>query len=273
MKLSCLPVSLFSDIIDKKMPLGDWFDLAQSCGLDGVDISMNFIQCHSATYIKNMRKLFDSKPLPVVMCTTYPDFTHPDKAQRERELYYFIADIALCKELGIQYLRVLAGQAHPETAIDDGIRWAVENIRRCADYADRMGVKLVYEDHGKPGAWDYIDMTFPPELFLRVVDGIWDTSVGINFDIGNITAAGADPVPILKQILPKVETIHVTDMAALGKFAPVLIGTGVVPLKECFHVLKEGGFDKWVCIEEASYTGEAGIRAAVNTTRKLWEEA
>lgn len=273
MKLSCLPVSLFQGIIDHQIPLERWFDLAQECGLDGVDISMNFLQCHSATYVKKMRALFDSKPLPVVMCTTYPDFTHPSKEQREREVAYFKADIALCKELGIEYLRILAGQAHPETKIDDGIRWAVENIRRCADYADRMGVKLVYEDHGKPGAWDYIDMTFPPELFLRVVDGIWDTSVGINFDIGNIVAAGVDPIPVMKQIMPKIETIHVTDMEAYGKFAPVLIGTGVVPLKESFKVLKENGFDKWVSIEEASFTGEDGIRKAVEVTRKLWEEA
>ena len=92
MKLSCLPVSLFQGIIDHQIPLERWFDLAQECGLDGVDISMNFLQCHSATYVKKMRALFDSKPLPVVMCTTYPDFTHPTKEQREQQGNEFLPD-------------------------------------------------------------------------------------------------------------------------------------------------------------------------------------
>ena len=273
MRLSCLPVSLFEPLISGKMPLEDWFTLAESAGLDGVDLSMNMLQCHSAVYVRTMRERFAAQKLPVVMVTTYPDFTNPDPVQRRRELAYFKADIDLTDALGIPYLRVLAGQAHPGVNPDDGINWAIENIRACAEYADQTGVTLVYEDHGKPGAWDYIDMTFQPDRFLRVVEGIKDTSVGINFDIGNIVAAGEEPVPIIEKILPKIRTIHVTDMAAYGKFEPVLIGTGAAPLKESFRALKEGGFDGWVCIEEASFTGEDGIRKAAKTTRELWESA
>lgn len=273
LKLSCLPVSLFPQLTDGSMTLPDWFALASDCGLNGVDISMSFLHSHAAAYLRQMREMLEAQPLPVVMCTTYPDFTHPDREQRRRELLYFLSDMALCSQLGIEYLRVLAGQAHPETNVDDGIRWAVENIRRCADYADTLGIKLVYEDHGKPGAWDYIDMTFQPERFLRVVDGIWDTPVGINFDIGNIVAAGEDPLPVLEKVCPKVETIHVTDMAAWGRFEPVAIGTGVVPLKDSFHYLKANGFGGWVSIEEASGRGETGIREAVAYTRRLWDEA
>jgi len=273
MKISCLPVSLFSEIIGGKIPLAEWFEIASRSGLDGADISMNFIQGHCATYLNSLRKIIKSSPLPLVMCTTYPDFTHPDPDQRERELAYVTSDIAVCSELGIPYLRVLAGQKHPDTKIDDGIRYAIDYLRKAAQVADRFGVKLLYEDHAKPGAWDYIDMTFPPELFLRVVDGIWDTSIGINFDTGNIVAFGADPVPIIKKVLPKIETIHVTDMAKYGEFSPVLIGTGVVPLKECFKTLKEGGFDNWLCIEEASNQGIDGVRKATENTRRLWNEA
>ena len=108
---------------------------------------------------------------------------------------------------------------------------------------------------------------------MEVMDGIWDTSVGLNFDTGNMVAYGQDPLPILKQVLPKVETIHVTDMGEFGRMSPVLIGTGVVPNRECFHYLKENGWDKWLCIEEASFTGLDGIRKAVVNTRKLWQEA
>ena len=273
MKVSCLPVSLFADIISGNMPLEQWLGAAPELDLDGVDISMMFLKDHNVAYLNRTREMMDKAGVPIIMATTYPDFTHPDKVQRERELLYFARDIALCSQLGIPYLRVLAGQAHPQTSIKDGIRWAVDGIRRSADIADRLGVKLLYEDHSKPGAWDYVDFSYPPEIFLQVMDGIWDTSVGLNFDTGNLVAYGQDPLPILKQVLPKVETIHVTDMAEYGKFTPVLIGTGVTPNTECFRYLKENGWDKWLCIEEASFMGLDGIRQAVANTRKIWREA
>ena len=273
MKLSCLPVSLFDEINTGKMPIEEFFRLAEEVGLDGIDISMNYLHCHSAVYVRQIREKFEAQRLPVIMCATYPDFTNPDPVQREREVAYFISDIALCDALHIPYLRILAGQAHPGVDVNEGIAWAVECMKKCADFADKTGVTLVYEDHGKPGAWDYIDMTYPPELFLKVVEGIRDTNIGINFDIGNIVAYGEDPLKIMKQVMPKIKTIHVSDMKEYGTFAPVLIGTGAVPLKETFHYLKEQQFDGWVCIEEASFTGFDGIRSAVATTRKLWEEA
>ncbi|MGI6298520.1 MAG: hypothetical protein ACOX1T_04905 [Saccharofermentanales bacterium] len=50
---------------------------------------------------------------------------------------------------------------------------------------------MLYEDHAKPSAWDYIDFSYPPDIFLAVYEGIKDTGIKINFDIGNITAYGA----------------------------------------------------------------------------------
>ena len=123
-----------------------------------------------------------------------------------------------------------------------------------------------------PGLGSYTDFSYPTEIFLKIVDGIWDTSTGINFDIGNIVAYGDDPLDVLEKVLPKVETIHVSDMKQHGIFSPVLIGTGVVPIQSIFQYLKNKGFDKWLCIEEASFQGYEGIKMAVDTVRRLWNE-
>jgi hypothetical protein len=40
MKLSCLPVSFFSDIIEGRMTLGEWARIGASLGLDAVDFSI-----------------------------------------------------------------------------------------------------------------------------------------------------------------------------------------------------------------------------------------
>jgi sugar phosphate isomerase/epimerase len=272
MKVSCLPVSLFPALSGGQMSLADWCGAAKECGLDGIDISMSFLSSHAPAYLDGVKDALEKAGAQVVMATAYPDFTHPQKRQREREMAYFVRDIALCSELGIPYLRVLAGQAHPETAVRDGVRWAIENIRNASNVADRYGVQLLYEDHSKPGAWKHADFSYPPDIFLEIADGIWDTSAGINFDTANIAAYGQDPLPILEKVLPKVETVHVSDIKEYGSFSPVAIGTGAVPLRAIFQYLKRNGFDKWLCIEEASFQGIRGIAEAARTVRRMWDE-
>ena len=273
MKVSCLPCSIFPEIISGKISLQEWVCAAPSLNLDGVDFSMMFIQQHTPTYLKKLGDMVKESGIPLVMCTTYPDFTHPDRLQREREMKYLEYDIAVSSQLGFKYLRVLAGQAHPETGRREGINLAVEGLRRAADLAERMGIQLVYENHSKPGAWDYVDFSFPLDIFLEVMDGISDTNVRLNYDLGNITALGEDPVAVLKQLIDRVETIHVTDMKVSGRQVYALIGDGVTPVKECFRVLKDHGWDGWLCIEETSNCGFEGIKDAAARTRRLWEEA
>ena len=273
MPISCLPVSLFSEIIQKKLLLEDWANHAKGMKLDGFDISMMFLDNHTPVYLRMLREKLEKVGLPIIMACTYPDFVHPDPIQRERELDYLIRDIAVCSEIGAKYLRVLAGQNHPGLTREVGIQRAVNGLSAASVAADKYGIQLVYEDHAKPGAWDYIDFSFPPDIFLEIVDKLRDTSVGVNFDTGNITSAGCETMPVLEAIVDRIKTIHVSDTSTFGKFDPVMIGTGVTPNREIFRFLKAHGFNGWLCIEEASHTGLNGIRNAVETTRNLWEQA
>jgi sugar phosphate isomerase/epimerase len=272
MKVSCIPVSLFRDIISGDMTVRQWAQTAKETGYDGFDISMAFIKNHTPTYLKELKADIAQSGLPLVMAAAYPDFTHPDPLQRDRELDYLRRDIALCSELGAKYLRVLAGQAHPGMVIAQGVKLAIEGLRQSSEAARRYGVTLLYEDHAKPGAWEYIDFSYPPDIFLAVYEGIKDTGIKINFDIGNITAYGGDALEILKRVIRDVETVHVSDMQKLGEFTPVLIGTGVAPIKETFACLKAEGFNGWLCIEEASFTGIEGIQKALEYVKRTWDE-
>ena len=273
MKISCLPVSLFDQICGGEMSVPQWAAEAKRIGYDGFDISAMFVRGHTPTYLGPLKKAIEQVGLPIAMMTTYPDFTHPDPIQRAREFEYLRYDIAIASELGAENLRVLAGQAHPEMGVEQGIALAIDNIRRADDVARVYGVQLVYEDHAKPGAWDYIDFSYPPDRFLRICEGIADTGVRINYDTGNITAAGGDTVEVLKKVVDRVATVHVTDMREKGTFCPTAIGRGVVPNREIFALLKQHDFRGWLCIEEASGRGLEGIEEAYHVVRKTWEEA
>ncbi len=273
MKISCLPVSLFDSICSGSMDIAGWAKDAKRLGYDGIDISIMFLKNRTPTYLSKLRNELEAVGLPIVMMTTYPDFTHPDPVQRGRELEYLIADTALSSEIGIRYLRVLAGQAHAGMGITEGIGHVVENFRRIAPYGEKYGVGLLYEDHAKPGAWDHVDFSYPPEIFLEICDKIRDTGIRLNYDTGNITAHGSDTLEVLEKVIDMVETIHITDMAEKGRFSPVTIGTGAVPNREVFRRLKEYDFDGWLCIEEASGRGLEGIRIAREFVSQAWREA
>lgn len=273
MKMSCLPVSLFGDICSGKMELADWAREAKDMGYDGIDISIMFLKNRTPTYLAALKRQLNEIGMPIIMMTTYPDFTHPDSVQREREMLYLKADVALASELGIRYLRILAGQAHADVSREDCIKWVSDAFHEIDEYGKKFGVGLLFENHGKPGAWDKVDFTFDPQNFLAICRRIGDTDIRINFDTGNITAHGEDPRDILPEVLDRVETIHVTDMAQRGVFSPTVIGTGVTPNAEVFRMLKKAGFNKWLCIEEASGYGLQGIRKAHDDVKKTWEEA
>ena len=78
---------------------------------------------------------------------------------------------------------------------------------------------------------------------------------------------------LLKQVLHRVVCVHAADTRTRGTLEPVLIGTGLVPFVEIFATLKRAGFDGWICIEEASGMGRAGVEAAANYVRRAWVEA
>lgn len=272
MKLSCLPVSFFREIIEGRMSVEAWARMGAALPLDAIDLSILFLPDRSPATVAAMRKGIEAAGTRVAMLTTYPDFTHPDAGQRERELALAEETVAVADGLGAELLRVTAGQAHPETGREEGTRWAVEGLRRLAERTRGSRVRLVYENHSKPGAWTYTDFSEPPEVFLAILRGTADAGLGVNFDTANATAFSPDPVALLEACLDRVVCIHAADTAVRGALKPVLLGTGLAPFAPIFRRLARAGWDNWICIEEASFQGQEGIAKATTFVRRAWEE-
>jgi len=273
MKLSCLPVSFFSDILSGRMSVAEWACLGAELKLDAVDLSILFLPERTLEAAEALREQIQRAGLGVAMLTTYPDFTHPDAAQRARELEQEIQAVHLAAALGAGLVRVTAGQAHPETGLADGLSWAAQGLSRLAESAGNLGVRLVYENHAKPGAWTYTDFSQPPDRFLEILSRVDTPRLGVNFDTGNATAFARDPVELLKQVVGRVVSVHASDTAAVGSLNHVLLGTGVTPFAGLFCVLKSQGWDGWICMEEASGRGRQGVEAAANFIRDIWAKA
>ncbi|MFN8453446.1 MAG: sugar phosphate isomerase/epimerase family protein [Anaerolineae bacterium] len=273
MKLSCLPVSYFPQIISGEMTIGEWAKLAREVGLDALDLSILFIKQRDTASLTQIRRELDSCGMEVAMLTTYPDFTHPDPTQRAREIAQSREEISVAAHLGAQWLRVTAGQAHPETKREQGIAWAVAGLMVILETAEKNGITPVFENHYKPMVWQYLDFSHPTDIFLEIVARTAGTGLGVNWDTANTLVYGDDPVPVLAQVLDRVVSVHAADTGQWGALTPVVVGSGVVPFREMFGMLKSAGFDSLIAIEEASRQGQTGLQAAVNFIRTTWQAA
>src|ERR671921_878836 len=98
---------------------------------------------------------------------------------------------ALCDAAGVEVSMVTC---HPDYTNPDPAARAgqVEDMAR--------NIALAVENHTKSFFWQHFDFAQQSQVFLRIVDGLRDSSVGINFDSANPLVAGEDPLPIFEQV-------------------------------------------------------------------------
>ncbi len=271
MQYSSLPVSFYPDFNAGRRTLADWFAFAASIGLDGADISVAHLASLQPTYLDDLRQQATDAGVQIAMIVTYSDFTHPDAAERARQVAEVNTYLEAAARLGITFVRVTAGQRHPGVGREEGIGWAVTGLTSCLEQAAQAGVTLLYENHTKGAVWTYNDFSQPAEIFLEIVRQTEGTGLRLLYDTANTLATGDDPLAVLAQVKHRVAAIHVNDIQRAGYFEPCLVGTGVAPVREIFSLLHKTGFDSWISVEEASKTGEEGFRRAIPYVRELWE--
>lgn len=271
MRYSCLPVSFYPDFTAGRRTLADWFAFAAAIGLNGADISVAHLVNLQPTYLDSLRQQAVDAGVQIAMIVTYSDFTHPDAAERARQVTEVHGYLDAAARLGISYVRLTAGQRHPGVERAAGIGWAVAGLTSCLDHAVNVGITLVYENHTKGAVWTYNDFSQPADIFLEIVRQTEGSGLRLLYDTANTLAAGDDPLVVLEQVKHRVAVVHVNDIQRAGYFEPCLVGTGVAPVRAIFSLLHQTGFDSWISVEEASKTGEEGFRRAIPYVKGLWE--
>lgn len=273
MKLSCLPVSLYADFNQGTRTLGDWFRFAHELGLDGADLSVAHVKSRTPAYLNDLRQQASDAGVQIVMMATYSDFTHPDAAERARQVEDILQWIEAAQHLGLSFLRLTAGQNHPGVERAAGLAWAAEGLMACQAAAQGSGVTLLYENHTRGAFWTMNDFTQPADRFLEVVQKTSGSNVRLLFDTANCLALNDDPIAVLDQVKDRVSAVHIADIRRPGAFEPVVIGTGSSPIPKLLNILVQNGYDGWLSIEEASKTGEDGFRQAVAFVDQAWVQA
>ncbi|MBR3640938.1 MAG: sugar phosphate isomerase/epimerase [Oscillibacter sp.] len=267
-KISCLPVSLFQDFFDRKFTLEDWASYAAELGMDYVDINRRCLLDMSVSQAEAVR---GKLARPIMMVTTYSDFTNPDPAALNEAVEAAKVDIALCEALGAKYLRLTAGQDYPNQRDEDMIERIYRCFETCVPLAQKAGLGLLLENHSKPGAWTYVDYDFHFDHMLKLWEKLKALPIGVNFDTANGFAL-KDWKTIADAFGDRIETVHINDLASVEPLKFSLVGEGIVPQIKILAEVFRLGFHGPICIEEAGFRGKEGIAAAYQNTKTILRE-
>jgi sugar phosphate isomerase/epimerase len=289
-KLAAFPKAFMNALCkDGTMKVSEWIDLAVTLDIDGLEWYAGFLEMADEKNCAKFRKQVEGrgKVIPMMCCS--PDFTHPDKAFREKEITKQKRWIDMTFTLGGSYCRVLSGQRRPELSMEEGVKLAAECIEACLPYARERNITLILENHYKDDFWEYPEFAQKMDVFCKLVDSIHHPHFGVNYDPSNTYLAGEDPLELLSRVSTRVVTMHASDRflvegtiedlrkeegGALG-YARRLrhgeIGKGLNNYDAIFTELKKVGFNGWISIEDG-VDGMDQLERSVSFLRKKMKQ-
>ena len=124
---------------------------------------------------------------------------------RSKAFEIFRQAIELASELGVKVIQVMGYDVFYEpSAPDSGARNCLEGLHQGACWASSVGVMLALENVDVP----FVNSVEKAMRFVQVVNSPW---FQIYPDMGNLAAAGYDPVSQLQLAKSHLVGVHVKD--------------------------------------------------------------
>ena len=267
-RISVFPKCYFDQLVSGEMAYGEWIEAAAGLGADGVEHYDGFFRSFRAEDVDPIvERMAATGQISSMLCFS-PDFTHADRAERDRQVKRQEAAIDLTLRLGTTYCRTLSGQNFPGLSRADGIARTVDGLLRSIEYADRRDVTLCLENHYKDGTWRYPEFAQPEDIYLEILDRVDSPRLGVQYDPSNAIVGGYDPIGFLDKVLPRVVTMHASDRSlAPGATIDELrqsdgtigysdklrhgeTGKGMIDYDAIFTRLARAGFSGWISVED-----------------------
>jgi sugar phosphate isomerase/epimerase len=265
-RISVFPKCWFDEFVRGERDYVQWIRDAARLGGDGIEHYDGFM--HGEAEIAAAVRACEQTRQPTSMLCFSPDFTHPDPAERARQIARQKAAIDLTVRFGARHCRTLSGQRRPGVSREDGIAWTVDAISRSLDYAASRGVILCMENHYKDSTWRYPEFAQAEDVYLEIVERLGSPHFGVQYDPSNAIVGGYDPIAFLDKVLPRVVTMHASDRSlakgatlddlkeadgSLGYSAKLQhgeTGKGLIDYDAIFSRLAAAGFDGWISVED-----------------------
>jgi L-ribulose-5-phosphate 3-epimerase len=175
---------------------------------------------------------------------------------RKRGLDILLRAIELAYDLGVRVIQLMGYDVFYEISDAGTQARFLEGLSQGAHWASAAGIMLGLENVDV----ETVDSAEKALRFVREVNSPW---LNVFPDIGNMTAAGHDPVEQLMLAKDYLVGIHVKD-ALPGEVRGVPFEQGIVPFGEVFRILAELKFSGPMVVEMWAHLDTSGdpIRTA-----------
>lgn len=164
-----------------------------------------------------------------------------DPVLRNKSFIIFRRAIDLALELSAKVIQLMGYDVYYEPSTPDSRERFLEGLYQGAHWAGTAGLMLALENVDVP----FVDSIDKAMGIVKAIDSPW---VHLYPDMGNLAAAGYDPVSQLKLAKGHIVGIHVKD-ALPGVVRGVPFESGIVPFSDVFKTLAEMGFRSPMTVE------------------------
>jgi len=172
-------------------------------GLDGLDTTVYWFPDTSDPFLATLRRTAYKNAVNLYSIAVRIRLAQPTPELQRAEFESFKKWVEVAEKLGSTHIRVFGG-AIPKGATEaQAIAWAVEVLKRCADYSGSRGILIGVEDDGG------LTTTAEPTVeIVRKTDSPW---AGINLDTGNFPKDGYSQVAMC---IPYATSVHFKERIA-----------------------------------------------------------
>ena len=190
---------------------------------------------------KYVKDIFDRQNINICCISAYSQFASSDEKTLDKNRQILIDDIILARDLNAPFVRSFLGQ-HPEMTNEQIINYAAPYLNYCADFADSLGIKVVFETH---------DVWCGAKLIQLAFSKITSKGAAVLWDVGNNHDAGESLTGFFDVVGDKCAHVHMKDFIKNenGNIKYCLTGNGEVPVKECIELLKNSGYQGYITFE------------------------
>lgn len=222
---------------------------AAQMGAYGVELRAKAPDLHvsadtPASRVREIRRLFADAGVRIVGITGYTTFAGADPATRHANEAQLVRNLALCAELGADYVRTFIGES--EDAEGEVCRRAGESLRRAVETAAGIPAAALIETH---------DFAATGRVARRILDcaACPPERLGAIWDISHPPKGGEAPEETFRHLGPFVQAVHVKDECEQrlenGEIQQCFPGLGIMPLRRCLEVLRAGGYGGYYVVE------------------------
>jgi L-ribulose-5-phosphate 3-epimerase len=240
----------------KTMTYEDLITIAVETGIDGIDLTVYWLPATTDDVLLPLRRLAYRNRVEIYSIGTRVRLAQPTPELREKELVELRKWVDVAQKIGASHMRVFGGPLPQGATLDQAVGFAVETLKRGAEYSGARGITLGVEDDG--GITDYAKET------IEIVKGADSPWAGMTLDTGNFR-----PPKVYEQIemsIPFAVGTHIKTQVALddGK------SRAEADWERIFSMFARHGFRGYMGLE---YGGEDGAAAVPGHLRRLKELA